>query len=40
MRYINPGYAELLDIDGGTTIENATYNPLNGVTLQQPTDDD
>lgn len=40
MRYINPGYAELLDIDGGTTIENAMYNPLNGVAFTQPTDND
>ena len=40
MRYINPGYAELLDVDGGTTIEDATYNPLNGVAFTQPTDND
>ena len=40
MRYINPGYAELLDIDGGTTLEDATYNPLNGVAFTQPTDND
>ena len=40
MRYINPGYAAFLDVDGGTTIENAAYNPLNGVALTQPTDND
>ncbi len=37
MKYINPGIAELLDVDGGTTIENSLYNPLNGVALYQPT---
>lgn len=38
MRYINPGYAELLDIDGGTTIENAACNFEHGVAFYQPTD--
>lgn len=38
MRYINPGYAEFLDVDGGTTIENASYNPAHGVAFYQPTD--
>ena len=38
MRYINPGYAEFLDVDGGTTITDTTYNPTNGVSLYQPTD--
>ena len=37
MKYINPGIAELLDVDGGTTIESSVYNPLNGVALYQPT---
>ena len=37
MKYINPGMAELLDVDGGTTIESSLYNPLNGVALYQPT---
>lgn len=36
MKYINPGIAELLDVDGGTTIESAIYNPMNGVALYQP----
>lgn len=36
MKYINPGLAELLDVDGGTTIEEAKYNPINGVALWQP----
>ena len=36
MKYINPGIAELLDVDGGTTIESSLYNPLNGVALYQP----
>ena len=36
MRYINPGYAEFLDVDGGVTIESSLYNPLNGVALYQP----
>ena len=40
MRYINPGYAELLDVDGGTTISDAAYNPTHGVALYQPTDND
>ena len=35
MKYINPGIAELLDIDGGTTIESTVYNPTNGVALWQ-----
>ncbi|MBR1761653.1 MAG: hypothetical protein IJ741_10830 [Schwartzia sp.] len=38
MRYINPGYAEFLDVDGGMTIESTTYNPTNGVAFYQPTD--
>ena len=38
MRYINPGYAEFLDVDGGTTIADTTYNPTNGVAFYQPTD--
>ena len=38
MKYINPGYAEFLDVDGGTTIESATFNPTNGVAFYQPTD--
>lgn len=38
MKYINPGYAEFLDVDGGTTIESSAYNPTNGVALIQPTD--
>ena len=36
MKYINPGIAELLDVDGGTTIESSLYNPtatLNGKQL-------
>ena len=37
MKYINPGMVELLDVDGGTTIESSLYNPLNGVALYQPT---
>ena len=37
MKYINPGMAELLDVNGGTTIESSLYNPLNGVALYQPT---
>lgn len=37
MRYINPGYAEFLDVDG-TTVQDATYNPTNGVAFYQPTD--
>ena len=40
MRYINPGYAELLDVDGSTTISDASYNPAHGVALTQPTDND
>jgi len=40
MRYINPGYAELLDIDGGATISNVAYNPTHEVALYQPTDND
>ena len=38
MRYINPGFAEYVDIDGGTTIADSTYNPTNGVAFYQPTD--
>ena len=38
MRYINPGFAEFLDVDGGTTLQDATYNPTNGVAFYQPTD--
>jgi len=38
MRYINPGYAEFLDVDGGITIQDATYNPTNGAAFYQPTD--
>lgn len=37
MKYINPGIAELLDVDGGTTIESNVFNPTNGVALYQPT---
>ena len=37
MKYINPGIAELLDVDGGTTIESSVFNPINGVALYQPT---
>ena len=37
MKYINPGIAELLDVDGGTTIESSVFNPTNGVALYQPT---
>ena len=40
MRYINPGYGELLDIDGGVTISDVTYNPTHGVSFYQPTDND
>lgn len=29
-KYVNPGYAELT-VDGGTTVEDKTANPLNGV---------
>ena len=36
MRYINPGYAEFLDVDGGTTITDATA--ALGVAFYQPTD--
>ena len=36
MRYINPGYAEFLDVDGGTTIEDASA--AHGVAFYQPTD--
>ena len=38
MKYINPGFAEFLDVDGGTTIESNIYNPTNGVAFYQPTD--
>lgn len=38
MRYINPGFAEFLDVDGGMTIESTIYNPTNGVAFYQPTD--
>ena len=40
MRYINPGYAEFLDIDGGTTISDTAYNPTHGVAFYQPTNND
>ena len=40
MRYINPGYAEFLDVDTGTTVEGTTYNPTNGVAIYQTTDND
>ena len=40
MRYINPGYAEFLDVDTATTANNATYNPTNGVAFLQTTDND
>ena len=29
--YINPGYAEWLDCNGATTVENVKYNPFSGV---------
>ncbi len=38
MKYINPGYAEFLDADGGTTIEDAAT--AHGVAFYQPVDDD
>ena len=38
MKYINPGYAEFLDADGGTTIEDAAT--AHGVAFYQPTDDE
>jgi len=31
MRYINPGFAEYVDIDGGTTIADTTCNPTSRV---------
>ena len=40
MRYINPGFAEFLDVDTGTTVEGETYNPTNGVSVYQTTDND
>ena len=40
MRYINPGYGELLDIDGGVTLEDTAYNPTHGVAFYQPMDND
>ena len=36
MRYINPGFAEFLDVEGGTTVEGTKFNPDNGVALYQP----
>ena len=36
MRYINPGYAEFLDVDGGTTVADATA--AHGMAFYQPTD--
>lgn len=36
-KYINPGYAELLDVEGGTTIKDATKSKT-GVCFYQPTD--
>ena len=36
-KYINPGYAELLDVDGGTTLTDATKSKL-GVCFYQPTE--
>ena len=35
-KYINPGYANLLDVYGGTTVEGATYSKT-GVSFWQPT---
>ena len=35
-RYINPGYAELLDVAGGKTIQNDIYNPYSQVAFMQP----
>ena len=40
MRYINPGFAEFLDVEGGTTVEGTKFNPDNGVALYQPKDND
>ena len=36
MRYINPGFAEFLDEEGGTTVEGTKFNPDNGVALYRP----
>ena len=36
MRYINPGLAEFLDVEDGTTVEGTKFNPDNGVALYQP----
>ena len=38
MKYINPGYAEFLDVDGGTTITDASTT--HGVAFYQPTDNE
>ena len=35
MRYINPGLAEFLDVEDGTTVEGTKFNPDNGVALYQ-----
>jgi len=40
MRYINPGFAEFLDVEGGTTVEGKDFNPDNGVALYQPKDNE
>ena len=40
MRYINPGFAEFLDAEGGTTVEGKDFNPDNGVALYQPKDNE
>lgn len=37
-KYINPGYAELLDVAGGTTITDAQKSKT-GVSFWQPTQD-
>ncbi|MBR1761652.1 MAG: hypothetical protein IJ741_10825 [Schwartzia sp.] len=36
-KYINPGYAELLDVQGGTTVTDATKSKT-GICFYQPTD--
>ncbi|WP_026760655.1 hypothetical protein [Selenomonas ruminantium] len=40
MRYINPGFAEFLDVEDGTTVEGTKFNPDNGVALYQPKDNE
>ncbi len=34
--YINPGDADLLDVEGGTTVEGDKFNPYGGVAFWQP----